>query len=189
MIKYKEKAHNSFFKREYEKALFNYALALKEVPKDNEARIGAMLSDMAFEKEDEAIALFEYYEATKSLDKENADAMIEQIIESVDQSNDYIFDLLDNIEDHIALMEDGIEYQDFLQLINRSESFKKALEDIMFSTKIIIHKKEDFIDFVNLLLEHDYKDLALNYIESALLYYPSELFFQTKLKQLEQKQH
>lgn len=189
MIKYKEKAHNSFFKREYKKALFHYALALKEIPEDNEARIGAMLSDMAFEKEEEAIALFEYYEATKSIDKDNADDIIEQIIDNVDQSSDYIFELLDNIEEHIASMEDGIEYQDFLQLINRSDSFKKVMEDIMFSTKIIIHKKEDFIDFVNLLLEHNYKDLALNYIESALLYYPGELFFQMKLKQLEQKQH
>jgi hypothetical protein len=103
--------------------------------------------------------------------------------------SDYIYQLLDGLEEYIITMEDGVEYKDFLQLCKNKESFKKALEDIMFSTKIIIHKKDDFIDFVNLLIENDYRDLALNYIENALQYYPTEMFFQKKLKQLEHKGH
>jgi tetratricopeptide (TPR) repeat protein len=188
LIKYKELASNSFFKREYKKALFNYALALKQEPDDKESRIGAMLSDMAEDREDEAVALFEYYETTKSLGQDSADDMIEQIIDGVDTSSDYLTQLLDGLEAHIITMEDGIEYKDFLELAKMKDSFKKTLEDIMFSTKIIIHRKEDFIDFVNLLIENGYKDLALNYIENALAYYPTELFFQKKLKQLEQSE-
>ncbi len=187
MIKYKELASNSFFKREYKKALFNYGLALKVAPFDKEAKVGALLSDMATEQEDEAVALFEYYETTKSLDQDNSDEIIEQIINGVDIGSDYIYQLLDGLEEYIVTMEDGVEYKDFLQLCENKESFKKALEDIMFSTKIIIHKKDDFIDFVNLLIENDYRELALNYIENALLYYPTEMFFQKKLKQLEHK--
>ena len=189
MIKYKEIADNSFFERDYEGALFNYALALKINPDDKDSHIGALLSDMASEKEDEAVALFEYYEATKTIDKDNADQMIEQIVNSVDTGYDYISDLLDGLEEHIVTMEDGIEYRDFIDLAEQKGSFKKTLEDIMFSTKIIIHRKEDFIDFVNLLIENGFRDLALNYIENALMYYPTELFFQKKLKQLEHKGH
>ncbi len=189
MINYKELANNCFFKREYKKALFNYSLALKDDPEDKEARIGALLSDMADEREDEAVALFEYYETTKVIDSENANDNIEQIIDGVDLSGDYIFELLDSLEEYIANFEDGIEYQDFLELMQRKDSFKRTLEDIMFSTKIIIHKKEDFIDFVNLLIANDFKELALNYLENALLYYPKELFFQNKIKQLEHKGH
>lgn len=189
MIKYKELANNCFFKQEYKKALFNYALALKENPDDKEARIGALLADLAADQEDEAVALFEYYETTKGLNKDNADELLEKLINGVDTGGDYIFELLDSLEEYIITLEDGIEYQDFLLLAQSKQSFKKALEDIMFSTKIIIHKKEDFIDFVNLLIENDYRDLALNYIENALLYYPTELFFQKKLKQLEHKGH
>ena len=189
MIKYKELAGNSFFRREYKKALFNYGLALKVDPFDKEAKIGALLSDMATEQEDEAIALFEYYETTKNLDQDNNDEIIEEITNGVDMSSDYIYQLLDGLEEYIITLEDGVEYKDFLQLCEDKDSFKKALEDIMFSTKIIIHKKDDFIDFVNLLIENNYRDLALNYIENALQYYPTEMFFQKKLKQLEQKKH
>lgn len=189
MLKYKELANNSFFKREYKKALFNYALALKVAPDDKESRIGALLSDMASEREDEAVALFEYYETTKSLGQDSADEMIEQIINSEDVNSDYLSYLLDGLEEHIITMEDGIEYKDFLHLTQNENSFKKTLEDIMFSTKIIIHKKEDFIDFVNLLIENGYRELALNYVENALAYYPTELFFQKKLKQLEHIEH
>jgi tetratricopeptide (TPR) repeat protein len=185
LIKYKELANNCFFKREYKKALFNYALALKIDPYDKESRIGALLADMAVEREDEAVALFEYYETTKSLGQDSADEMLEQIINGVDMSSDYLSVLLDGLEEHIITMEDGIEYKDFLKLAENENSFKKILEDIMFSTKIIIHKKEDFIDFVNLLIENGYRELALNYVENALSYYPTELFFQKKLKQLE----
>lgn len=189
MIKYKELASNSFFKREYKKALFYYGLALKDTPFDKESRIGALLADMAVEREDEAVALFEYYETTKNLGQDSADEMIEQIINGVDINSDYLTQLLDSLEEHIVTMEDGIEYKDFLYLAESKESFKKTLEDIMFSTKIIIHKKEDFIDFVNLLLENGYRELALNYVENALAYYPTELFFQKKLKQLEHMNH
>jgi hypothetical protein len=189
LIKYKELASNYFFKREYEKALFNYGLALKDAPFDKEAKIGALLSDMASDQEDEAMALFEYYETTKSLEQDNSDDIIEQIVNGSQMDSDYIYQLLDGLEEYIITMEDGVEYKDFLQLCESKESFKKALEDIMFSTKIIIHKKDDFIDFVNLLIENDYRDLALNYIENALQYYPTEMFFQKKLKQLEHKGH
>jgi len=144
---------------------------------------------MATDREDEAVALFEYYETKKSLGEDNADEILEKIINGVDADDDSINDLLDSLEEFIVTMEDGIEYKDFITLTKSKDSFKKALEDIMFSTKIIIHKKDDFIDFVNLLLENGYRDLALNYVENALAYYPSELFFQKKLKQLEQNKY
>jgi hypothetical protein len=187
LLKYKELANNNFFNREYKKALFNYSLALKDAPEDKDARVGALLCDFASEREDEAVALFEYYESTKDLEDTISDEVIERLVTSSDIDDDYILELLDNLEENIATFEDGIVYEDFLDLMNREKSFKNVFEDIMFSTKIIIHKKEDFIDFVNLLIENDFRDMALNYVENALLYYPSELFFQKTLKQLEHK--
>lgn len=185
MLKYKELANSNFFNREYKKALFNYSLVLEDAPYDKDAKIGVLLSDFAGEKEDEAILLFEHYESAKNLEDNTIDEVIEKIVNSSDLDDDYIFELLDNLEENIATFEDGIVYEDFLDLVQAKGGFKKAFEDIMFSTKIIIHKKDDFIDFVNLLIENNFKDMALNYVENALLYYPSELFFQKTLKQLE----
>ncbi len=183
-IKYKELANSYFFKREYKSALFNFSLALKISPDDKEAKIGALLSDLAMESENEAVALFEYYEITKSLDGENADNTLLELIDSIDLEESAIVELLGNIESYIDSFEDGIEYKDFLVLIKERGSFKKVIEDIMFSTKIIIHKKEDFIDFIKLLIENNYRDLALNYIENALLHYPTELFFKINFANL-----
>jgi len=185
--KFKEAAKNSFFKREYKSALLHFALALKESPEDKEAKIGAVLSDMALEKEEEAVALFEYYEATRQQDAENADEIVENIIESVDHGSENLYSLIENIEESLIAFEDGIEYRDFKRVVEDRGNFKDALEDLMFSTKIIIHKKEDFVDFLNQLIEYDYLDIALNYLENALMLYPDDHFFEETLHHLDRK--
>ncbi|OQX74672.1 MAG: hypothetical protein B6D59_01765 [Campylobacteraceae bacterium 4484_4] len=187
MNKFKEAAKNSFFKREYKSALLHFALALKESPEDKEAKIGAVLSDMALEKEEEAVALFEYYEATRQQDAENADEIVENIIESVDHGSENLYSLIENIEESLIAFEDGIEYRDFKRVVEDRGNFKDALEDLMFSTKIIIHKKEDFVDFLNQLIEYDYLDIALNYLENALMLYPDDHFFEETLHHLDRK--
>ena len=175
-----ERAKNSFFKREYKKALLNFSLALNAQPYDLDAKIGVLLSDMAMEKEEEAMALFELYEVSRSEGLEGVDTIIETLLDS-----ETIEIVGKDIAKATALYEDGIEYSDFLNLVDDRESFQRALEDLMFSTRIVIHKKEDFIEFVSLLLENNYSNLALNYLESALALYPHETFFQEGLKQLE----
>lgn len=180
MSRFIERAKNSFFKREYKKALLNFSLALKDEPYDLDAKIGVLLSDMAMDKEDEAMALFELYEVSRS---EGLDG-VDNIIETLLNSNDVEI-LASDERKYSASYEDGIEYSDFLNLVEDRESFQRALEDLMFSTRIVIHKKEDFMEFVSLLLENNYSNLALNYLESALSLFPHETFFQERLKQLE----
>ena len=54
----------------------------------------------------------------------------------------------------------------------------------MFSTKVIITEKEDFVDFLDKLIEHGYTDMALSYLESALGAYPSDEPLRKLLKKL-----
>ena len=180
MSRFIERAKNSFFKREYKKALLDFSLALKDEPYDLDAKIGALLSDMAMEKEEEAMALFELYEVSRSEGLDGMDEIIETLL-----NGDSIELLVNDEVKNRASYEDGIEYSDFLYLVDDRESFQRALEDLMFSTRIIIHKKEDFMEFVNLLLENNYSNLALNYLESALSLYPHERFFHERLRELE----
>ena len=176
MSNFKEKAKNSFFRGEYESALFNFSLALKEYPNDHEAKIGALLSDMATENEDEAVALFEYYEVSKDEDEEYANSIVENIIESVDFSDDIIDSFLksSSIEEKIIAFEHCINYDDFILSINKRGSFKRAYQDIMFSTKIVIHKKEHFIDFIEKLIENNFHNMAMSYMETALMLFPHD---------------
>ena len=179
MNRHIEIAKNNFFKRDYKKAMLNFSLALKDQPFDLDAKIGVLLSDMAMDQEEEAVTLFELYEVSRQEGLKG----IEDIIENLLGDNE-----MDNTENDSEIyqpFEDGIDYRDFVRLVENRESFQRALEDLMFSTRIIIHEKEDFMEFVNLLIENNYSNLALNYLESALSLYPHETFFQETLKQLE----
>ena len=43
---------------------------------------------------------------------------------------------------------------------------------------------QDFIDFLDNLIEHDYKDMALTYLENALGAYPADEPLRNLLKKL-----
>ena len=90
-----ERAENYFYSGEYEEAMRIYGLLLKDYPDLKEARIGAILSDIANENDEEAQALFEYYQILKNEDDENAEQIIEDMIVSLDDALEKISSLLD----------------------------------------------------------------------------------------------
>jgi hypothetical protein len=81
-------------------------------------------------------------------------------------------------------LEDGILYSDFKALLDDGAEFKETFENIMFSTRVIITKKDDFIDFLERLIENDFAEMALTYLENALSVYPSDKLLRKLLKKL-----
>jgi propanediol dehydratase large subunit len=53
-----------------------------------------------------------------------------------------------------------------VELIAEKGSFKEAFEDIMFSTRVVIRTREEFIDFIHRLVEGGYKEMAANYLDA-----------------------
>ena len=132
----------------------------------DEAKVGVYLSDLGIESREEAQALFDYYQAIKD-QKENAAEIIDSLIRTLDHSKDTIRELLiDPIQEQIEYS-DGIRYSDFLELVKSRGSFKKAFEDIMFSTKVIITNKDEFIDFVTKLSSEGFDEMALSYLDAS----------------------
>lgn len=153
-------------KGDYVNALRSYGLILKDYPLLDEARIGVYLSDLGAESEEEAQALFDYYQMIKT-EKENAADIIDGLIDSLDSSKHNIQELLLNpIEEQIEYG-DGIRYSDFLALVKSRGSFKKTFEDIMFSTKVVITDKDEFIDFVTQLANEGFDEMALGYLDAT----------------------
>ncbi len=163
------RAENRFEVRDYKNALRLYSFILIDYPDSQEAKIGASLSDMALESESEAVSLFTYFQALKGF-KKNPFPVMEELIEIVynlkrenspidfDQAVEEFFKSLEGVQNSIT-------YEDFLEIIKDSNNFKRSLENIMFSTKIIIKNKKEFIDFVTKLIEFGYKDVALHYLD------------------------
>ena len=177
-------AKDSFTQADYKNALDKFAFVLQNFPNSKEAYNGVILSEMAMSGEGGAEALFDYYEVLREDDQEEADKIMGVILKNMDGTLDALGKIFaDPIRDRVEL-ENGILYQDFKDLIDSGENFKDTFENIMFSTKVIITRKDDFIDFLENLIDHDYTDMALTYLENALGAYPADEPLRKLLKKL-----
>lgn len=177
-------ANEHFLAGQYANALREYSLALKDYPTSKEAYNGAILSDMAMSGESGAEALFDYYTILRSEDSEQADVIISEILETMDGTLEQLAGLFDESIKQRLAYEDGIMYTEFKELIKDENDFNRIFENIMFSTRVIITEKEDFVDFLDSLIHHGYKEMALSYLESALGVYPNDRQLRNLLRRL-----
>jgi len=177
-------ANEHFMAGQYSEALRDYSLALKDHPASKEAYNGAILSDMAMSGESGAEALFDYYTILRSEDSEQADTVISEILETMDGTLEQLSGLFDETIKQRLAYEDGIMYTEFKELIKDENDFNRIFENIMFSTRVIITEKEDFVDFLDSLIHHGYKEMALSYLESALGVYPNDRQLRNLLRRL-----
>ncbi len=186
--KYKilSQAKESFTKAEYEKAMEKFAEVLQSYPNSKEAYNGVILSEMAMSGETGAEALFDYYEILREEDKEEADDVMEEILQNMDGTLDKLSEAFSQPLRERVEFEDGILYSDFKKLLNEGADFKETFENIMFSTRVIITEKEDFLDFLDKLIEHGFSEMALSYLENALSVYPTDKLLTKLLKKLAQ---
>jgi tetratricopeptide (TPR) repeat protein len=177
-------ANQDFTKAEYENALRNYALVLKDYPDSKEAYNGAILSEMAMSGEEGAEALFDYYEVLREEDAEQADTVIGEILQTMDGTLDALGDLMKQPLNEQLVFEDGITYGDFRRLVEQEGDFRRIFENIMFSTRVIITEKSDFVDFLERLIDNGFREMALSYLESAMGIYPNDAQLRKLLRRL-----
>ena len=161
-----QRAEEEFLQGDFRMALQTYGLLLKDYPGLDEAKVGVYLSDLGIESAEEAQALFDYYQVIKQ-ERENAADIIDGLIESLATPKMQLSELLvDPLQEQVEYG-DGIRYSDFLELVESRGSFKQAFEDIMFSTKVVITDKDQFIDFVTRLAKEGFDEMALNYLDAT----------------------
>ncbi len=169
MSKSKEYGIENFLKKRYDNAIFHFSLALQENVNDLELQTYLNLAYLAKTNEYEATMLFSLY-------SQNAISSIDDL-QALNRLSDFAqssFEDIDYEEEMMLQAQNGISYKDFLQLVKQRGSFTKAFEDIMFCTKVLISKKDDFLHFLNLLVENGYEQMALNYLENASFLFPAE---------------
>jgi tetratricopeptide (TPR) repeat protein len=179
-----DQAKESFSKEDYKVALEKFAEVLQNFPNSKEAYNGVILSEMALSGEGGAEALFDYYEILKEEDKEEADAIMSEILQNMDGTLEELGQVFAQPLRERLEYEDGILYSDFQKLLENGADFKEMFENIMFSTRVIITERDDFLDFLDRLIENGFADMALSYLENALSVYPSDKLLQKLLKKL-----
>ena len=178
------KANEYFLAGQYADAIREYSFALKTNPLSKEAYNGAILSDMAISGENGAEALFDYYAILRGEDAQQADVVISEILETMDGTLEQLSTLFNDTMKQRMAYEDGIMYKEFKELVQEENDFNRIFENIMFSTRVIITEKEDFVDFLDNLIDHGYKEMALGYLESALGVYPNDKQLRNLLRRL-----
>jgi len=158
------RAEQQFSVGEYRSAMITYGLLLKESPTHTDAKIGAFLCDIGMESGEEAQALFDYYQIIKK-EQDDAPEVMTNLISTLDSTKNQITELLSPMEDKIEY-EDGITYKDFLKFVDDRGNFSKAFEDVMFSTKVILKGKDEYIDFVLQLIDKGEERLAEQFLDS-----------------------
>ena len=162
-----QRAENEFLKGDFANALRSYGLILKDYPTLDEAKIGVYLSDLGIESEEEAQALFDYYQVIKT-EKDNAVDIIDGLLDTLDTSKHQVAELLLKPMEEEVEYSDGIRYSDFMELVKSRGSFKQTFEDIMFSTKVVITNKDEFMHFVKQLSAAGFDEMALGYLDASV---------------------
>jgi len=159
-----ERAEKQFLKKDYENALKIYSLVLSENPDLKDAKVGVYLSDMGLDGAEEAQTLYSYYQIIKDF-SDNADSIIDELLQTFYNTRVIIQEaLIEPMEEE--MIEDGIFYEDFLKIIEDKGDFKEAFEDIIFSTRVVIRNKSEFIDFITKLAENGFKEMGLSYLDN-----------------------
>ncbi|MGX2983827.1 hypothetical protein [Helicobacter sp. 23-1045] len=181
-LSYLSKAKKAFLAKDYALSLRLYNDLTLADDENKEAKIGVLLSDIAVENEEQAQKLFEYYQILKLQKIAHAEDNILNIISLLDRNTNHFAELVNDFENAKINDIDGILYSDFKKLV-RGSNFKKIFEYAMFSTKIIFTNKGDFVEFLDLLVENDFGDVAMQYIETL----DSANFYDKKIQDILKK--
>ncbi len=177
-------AFESFMQKDFTKACSLFEKMLHLDPQDKSAKLGVILCDLAKEDEEEASALFDFYMILKEEKEQEPEERVIEMVEALDNSQEDFHNLIEEGKESIFLQE-GISYKDFKIVVEDRGGFKRAFEDIMYSTKVIITQKSDFFDFIENLIEHGFTDMVYSYLEDASKLYPTDNRLQKFVEKLQ----
>ncbi len=182
-----KEAHSFFSANQYDKAIFLYAQVLSTNPTSREYHLYPIFCDIASEDMEKGQSLFDYFTVAKNLNLDDAINEVLNLISAYDGNNEQIMDVLKNISIQTVETLDAINYQDFETLIEQRGSFKIAFQDIMFSTKVAITSKDEFYNFVEQLIDNDFKTTAYHYLDGFNEYFKYDQHVMELYNKLESK--
>ena len=169
-----EAAVEAFFERRYEEAREGFRALLLRDPLDRGAQMGMMLCDLVNESEEEAISLLDYYEVLRGEGERWPEEIIIDMIAEFDEAESELNTFYGGDQSEHQRGLEGIGYEDFKRIVEERGDFKKAYEDIMFSTKVFISDQDELFDFIDKLITHGYWEQVYTYIEDATRLYPND---------------
>jgi tetratricopeptide (TPR) repeat protein len=166
-----KQAHSLFTAKEYDEAMFLYSQVLSLDPTNAQYQLYPIFCDIASENDEKGQSLLDYFTVAFNQDPQTAIKYVLDVISAYDGDNDKMMDILQDLSRQKAETLDAINYADFEMIIKQRGSFKIAFQDIMFSTKVAITSKDEFFEFVNQLIDNNFKTTAYQYLDGFTEYF------------------
>ena len=169
--KYEEMGIHAFLDSEYEIAKSYFSLAYHEKPQV-ELLFFIEMCEFGLYNDEEAQQIYEFY----MLYKDETD--ITTFIDITDNRYEKILSQTDEYgEDEQDINEqDSICYKEFNAIVG-NKNFKQIFENIIFSTNMSFGNQDEALTFLDILVDHGFLDISLNYIEiTANSYIGNERF-------------
>lgn len=187
-LKLFDEANILFGNKEYSKAFFLFSQLVAKFPHNKEYEVYVLICDIATENDERGSFLFDYFTVTKNeLGSEEAVRLTLDFISAYDGNSEKLAEILQLASTQEIESLEAINYKDFLELVKIRGSFKRAFEDIMFSTKVALHTKDEFYDFILKLIENNFSSLAYNYLDGYNEIFQYDAKFQELFKKLEEQ--
>ncbi|WP_172197065.1 histidine kinase [Campylobacter sp. RM16188] len=162
MIDYKKLGIKAFYKGSFDEAINYFSLAYDK-KKDKRLLFFIMICSLAKTRHDEAMMLFEIFKVKEKVGMSAED--LDEILATLESK----FDEKDELE-----AQNAISYDDFMDAVKKEGNFKSVFEDIMFSTRVMINNRDDFLDFLENLIKNDFIEMGLNYLESVAVLFAGD---------------
>ena len=181
---YKELGIKAFSRYRFKDAKLYFSLAYEQEPSD-ELLFLIELAELALIDRSEVMPIFEFYQIKS---KKNMDEFFD-ILNSLYQK---ICDKQEDVEIPDELQENiknSISYKEFKEAVRQKGDFKQVLEGIMFSSNITIASKDEMLNFLENLVENDFIDMSLRYIEDYAWAFTDDLKFNQLVEKIKKNEN
>ncbi|MBR7047868.1 MAG: hypothetical protein IKI43_05870, partial [Campylobacter sp.] len=86
-------------------------------------------------------------------------------------------------------VKNSISYKEFREILGKTGDFKQVLEGVMFSSSITIESKDEMLNFLENLVENDFIDISLRYIEDFSWVFTDDLKFNKLIEKIKNNEN
>ncbi|MDR2906358.1 MAG: hypothetical protein LBU73_10450 [Helicobacteraceae bacterium] len=158
------KAENAMARYDFHTAIALFRAALCKNPSSRAAKSGLLIADFCARSEGEGYKVAEIYQILRASDSKKSKQFILNVIAEIEAQN-----FANSPLDRLVAEQNGISYNDFLEILEAGRGFSDAFESVTRSTNLYISEKREWVDLVERLIDNGYLDAAYRFIESASL--------------------
>lgn len=171
-----KKAFAMFSKCKFKESFMLYEMAFWLDTSDLDSIIGMYLSDIGIEFPDDAIGIFDAYQVSLKTkprsEKYFTQKTILKLIQAFDKKNNAITNnhrkFIEMYETHYE-SHDAISFRDIQELL-KTISFKEIYTSVIIKSKLIFSEKNEFYEFLNLLIKNGFPEASMTYIDALPQY-------------------